>query len=262
MSQKFKTALITGATSGIGLAFAEILAKRGTNLVMVARNNEKLHNLKKELELKFKIEVEVLRFDLTDPEAVSEIIDLLEKKEKRIDLLINNAGFGLYGKYLDLDLEQEVKMINLNILALVKFTKLLLAKMVKRKSGSIINVASVAAFQPGPLMAVYYASKAFVLNFTEAIAEEMSDSGVKIMALCPGATASGFQSVSGMGESKVVKGKRLPSAEKVANFALNSLEKGKVVAIHGFTNRLLIFLERFLTRKQVRKLVMRMQAKS
>ncbi|MES2589446.1 MAG: SDR family oxidoreductase [Bacteroidota bacterium] len=257
-----KTALITGASNGIGLELAKIHASKGGNLVLVARNKQKLDELKLELEEKHKIQVYVIEKDLSLLNAAKEVYEETKAQNIKIDFLINNAGFGDFGFFYETDWQKESQMINLNITALTEFTKLYLQDMIKNKSGKIMNVASTAAFQPGPTMAVYYATKAYVLSFSEAINNELEDKGITVTALCPGATESGFQDAAAMNESKLVKGKKLPSSKEVAEFGYQAMLNGKTVAIHGFLNKFLVNLVRFLPRKMVVKATRKVQDKA
>ena len=250
-----ETVLITGASSGIGYEFAKIFADRKCDLVLVARNESKLKEIKAELEENDNVKILVIVQDLSTPEAAKKIFEELTEKQIQIDVLINNAGFGEYGFFSQTNWEKEEQMIQVNIVSLSHLTKLLLPSMIERKKGKIFNVASTAAFQPGPLMAVYYASKAYVLSFTEAIANELKGSGVTVTVLCPGATASGFQAAAAMEDSKLVKGKNLPTAAEVAQFGYDTLQKGKTVAVHGFANKFLALLVRFLPRATVTNIV-------
>jgi uncharacterized protein len=201
------TALITGASNGIGLELAKIHASKGGDLVLVARNKTKLDELKSALEKQFNISVYTIGKDLSTANAAQEVYDETTKQKIDIEYLINNAGFGDFGMFVETDWNKELQMINLNITTLTQFTKLYLQEMVKRKNGKIMNVASTAAFQSGPTMAVYYATKAYVLSFSEAIDNEVSGTGVTVTTLCPGATESGFQAAAAMEESALVKGK-------------------------------------------------------
>ncbi|GAA4272643.1 SDR family oxidoreductase [Aquimarina gracilis] len=246
-----KTALITGASGGIGLELAKVHASKGDNLVLIARNEAKLKELKSELEKDYDIEVFVIAKDLSIPNAAQDVYNETTQKGIQVDFLINNAGFGDFGMFYETDWEKEHKMIELNITALTQFTKLYLQDMVKRNSGKIMNVASTAAFQPGPTMAIYYATKSYVLHFSEAIANELKDKNITVTALCPGATESGFQAVAEMEESKLVKGKKLPSSKVVAEYGYKAMMKGKTVAIHGFMNAVLANSVRFMPRKMV-----------
>ncbi len=255
------TALITGASSGIGLELAKIHASKGDNLVLVARSKSKLDELKLSLEKEFKIKVTVINKDLTEINAAQEVYEEIKKHQITVDFLINNAGFGDFGMFYETDWNKELQMINLNITTLTHFTKIFLKEMVQRGNGRIMNVASTAAFQPGPTMAVYYATKAYVLHFSEAIANEVEKTGVTITALCPGATESGFQEAADMQESKLVKGRKLPTSREVAEYGYKSMMSGKTVAIHGTINYLMANSIRFSPRSLVVKLVRLVQDK-
>jgi len=250
-----KTALITGASDGIGLELAIIHASKGNNLVLVARNKSKLEKLKSDLEKTHKIEVLVIKKDLSLLDAAKEVYDETSKQNIQIDYLINNAGFGDFGMFYDTDWDKESRMIQLNITALTQFCKLFLKDMIKRKSGKIMNLASTAAFQPGPGMAVYYATKAYVLHFSEAIDNEVRDKGITVTAFCPGATKSGFQKAASLEESKLVKGKKLPGSKEVAIYGYKAMMNGKSVAIHGFMNYIMANSIRFAPRALVVKMV-------
>ena len=247
------TALITGASNGIGLELARTHASKGGDLVLVARNKSKLDELKTELEKQFKVSVYTIGKDLSETNAAQEIFDETKKQNIHVDYLINNAGFGDFGMFVETDWKKELQMINLNITTMTHFTKLYLQDMIKRRSGKIMNVASTAAFQSGPTMAVYCATKAYVLSFTEAVSNEVSDKGITITALCPGATETGFQAAGGMEESELFKGKKLPTAKEVAEYGYTSMIKGKTVAIHGIMNYIMSNSIRFIPRAMVLK---------
>ena len=249
-----KTALITGASSGIGYELAKIHAAKGGNLVLVARNISKLDELKLELETQFKVSVYTIGKDLSVVNAAFEVYKETKQQGIQVDYLINNAGFGDFGMFSETEWEKEHQMINLNITALTQFTKLYLQDMLKRKSGKIMNVASTAAFVPGPLMAVYCATKPYVLSFSEAVDNEVREFGVSITALCPGATQSGFIAAAEAEESALFKGKKLPSSKEVAVFGYDAMIKGKAVVIHGLPNKILAFIVRFTPRKLVVKI--------
>ncbi|MEW7290529.1 SDR family NAD(P)-dependent oxidoreductase [Aquimarina sp. 2304DJ70-9] len=257
-----KTALITGASNGIGLELARVHASKGDNLVLIARNQIKLEELKSELEKQHGVSAMIITKDLSAPNAAQEVFDETNQKGIQVDFLINNAGFGDFGMFYETDWNKEHKMIELNITTLTQFTKLYVKEMVKRNSGKIMNVASTAAFQPGPTMAIYYATKAYVLHFSEAIANELKGQNITVTALCPGATESGFQSVAQMEESKLVKGKKLPSSKTVADYGYKAMMKGKTVAIHGFMNRVLANSVRFMPRKMVTAVTRNVQDKA
>jgi short-subunit dehydrogenase len=256
------TALITGASNGIGLELAKVHASKGGNLVLVARNKAKLDELKVELERQYKITVYTIGKDLSLPHAAQQVYDEIKSQQIQIDYLVNNAGFGDFGMFVETDWNKELSMINLNITTLTHFTKLYVRDMVKRGSGKILNVASTAAFQSGPTMAVYYATKAYVLSFSEALDNEVSNKGVSVTTLCPGPTESGFQAAAAMEESNLVKGKKLPSSREVAEYGYASMMKGKTVAIHGMMNYLMANSVRFLPRALVVKVTRMIQDKA
>jgi short-subunit dehydrogenase len=255
------TALITGASNGIGLELAKIHASKGDNLVLVARNISKLNQIKTELESQYKISVHIIGKDLSLPNAPQEVYDDLKHKNIVVDYLINNAGFGDYGFFYETNWEKELQMINLNITALTHFTKLFLQDMIKHKSGKIMNVASTAAFQSGPTMAIYYASKAYVLSFSEAIDNEVSDKGVTVTTLCPGPTETGFLEAAALQDSKLFKGKKIAGAKEVAEYGHKAMMQGKTVAIQGFMNRVMANAVRFIPRALAVKVVRGIQAK-
>jgi short-subunit dehydrogenase len=247
-----QTTLITGASSGIGLELAKLFAQDKYDLVLVARNKNKLNELAKSLEDKYKIKVKVLAFDLSLDDSPQLIFAELQKENITIDVLVNNAGFGLYGEFKETNLTTELNMIKLNISSLVEMSKLFLEPMLARKSGKIMQVASIAAFQPGPHMAVYYASKSFVLNFSEAVAEEIKNTGVTITTLCPGPTKTNFEEKADMHFPKTMK---IMTAEEVAKIAYKELQKNKSsVVITGARNKMIAFIVRLLPRKLVTKI--------
>lgn len=254
-----QTALITGASSGIGYELAKIFARDRYNLVLVARRSDLLVSLGEELQTKFDITVHVLIQDLALPEAPAQIFAELQQSGINIDVLVNNAGFGAYGSFAEIDLTTELQMIQVNMVALTHLTKLLLGNMMRRQRGKILNVASTAAFQPGPLMAVYYATKAYVLSFSEALANELQGSGVTVTVLCPGPTTSGFQQQAAMEESKLVYGKKMMDAATVAEIGYRGLMRHQTVVIPGLKNALLAFGVKFLPRAIVTQLVRQMQ---
>lgn len=256
------TALITGASNGIGLELAKIHASKGGNLVLVARNKSKLDELKTTLESEYKISVFTIGKDLSTPNAAQEVYEEIKQQKIQIDYLINNAGFGDFGMFVETDWNKESQMINLNITTLTQFTKLYLKDMVSLGKGKIMNVASTAAFQSGPTMAVYYATKSYVLSFSEAVNNEVQDKGVTVTTFCPGATESGFQEAAAMEESNLVKGKKLPTAKEVAEYGYGSMIKGKTVAIHGFMNWIMANSVRFIPRAIVVKVTRKIQDKA
>jgi short-subunit dehydrogenase len=259
MKDNSKIALITGASSGIGLELARVFAQNGIGMVLVARGEAKLKELKEEIEKKDSVQVEILPLDLTQPDSPQKIYQEIEKKGLQVEYLVNNAGFGDFGKFFENNLKRQLEMIQVNITALTELTGLFLPEMVKNKSGKILNVASTAAFQPGPLMAVYYATKAYVLNFSEAINNELEGSGVTVTALCLGPTALGFQSVAKIEQTRMVKGRVLPTSEDVAKFGYKAMMKGKPVAIHGAMNSVLANSVRFIPRALITRIARKIQ---
>lgn len=256
------TALITGASNGIGLELAKVHASKGGDLVLVARNKSKLDELKEELESNYKVNVYTIGKDLSAPDAAWQVYEETKKQNIQIDYLINNAGFGDFGMFAETSWVKELQMINLNITTLTLFTKLYLQEMVKRRSGKIMNVASTAAFQSGPTMAVYYATKAYVLSFSEAVNNEVEGQGISITTLCPGATESGFQAAAAMEESNLVKGRKLPGSKEVAAYGYAAMMKGKTVAIHGLLNYIMANAVRFIPRAWVVRITRKIQDKA
>lgn len=255
-----KTVLITGASSGIGYEFAKLYASKGFDLVLVARNQTKLAELYSICKTA-KNNVEIIAKDLSQINSANEIFDYCNTKHIRVDYLINNAGFGDFGFFVQSNWDKQQEMLSLNIVTLTKLTHLFLPQMVENKFGKILNVASTAAFQPGPLMSVYYATKAYVLSFTEAISNELEGTGVSVCALCPGPTESGFLDAAALQDSKLFKGKKLATSKEVAQYGYKSLENNKVVAIHGLMNTIMATAIRFTPRGLVRKMVRFIQSK-
>jgi short-subunit dehydrogenase len=256
-----KTALITGASNGIGYELAKIHAQNGDDLVLVARTKSKLDELKVELEDKYKVKIYTIEKDLSGQGAAKEVYDELQQEKISVDYLINNAGFGDYGLFAECDWNRQEQMINLNITSLVYLTWLFLPHMIRRKSGKILNLASTASFQPGPTMSVYFASKAFVLSYSEAINNEVREHGITVTALCPGATLSGFQSAASMQDSKLFEGNNFPTSREVAEYGYRAMMKGKAVAIHGFRNTFMANSVRFAPRSLVVKMARKIQEK-
>jgi hypothetical protein len=220
--------------------------------VVVARNQKALQDLADELTRAFGIEVTVLAKDLARPDAPTEIAVALQEASVQIDVLVNNAGFAAYGPFAETDLAAELEMMQVNMVALTHLTKLLLPGMLQRREGKILNVASTAAFQPGPLMAVYYATKAYVLSFSEALANELRGSGVTVTALCPGPTRSGFQQRARMEESRLVQGQmQIMEADTVARAGYRGLMDNRTIVVPGLQNRVLAFGVRLLPRNLV-----------
>ena len=242
-------ALITGASSGIGEGFARALAARHENLVLVARSVGRLNALAEDLAAKHGVRVEVIATDLSGPDAAGAIVTELTLRQIVVSTLINNAGFGTHGAFADLDGGREREEIFVNVVALVDLTHALLPAMIARKHGAIVNVASTAAFQPVPYMATYGATKAFVLSFSEALAEEVREHGVRVVALCPGQTTTAF--FEGIDEARVGRAR---TTEQVVATALRALERGRVVAVDGFANYALANSARFAPRRLVARI--------
>ncbi len=255
-----KVALITGASSGLGEEFARLHAQDGDNLVLVARSEDKLTALKRELEEKHGIEVLVIAKDLSKENSGKEVYEQLQRASIQVEYLLNNAGFGHLGAFAENEWAKEETMINLNVRSLTEMTKLFLPQMLARKSGRILNVSSTAAFQPGPLMAVYYASKHYVQAFSQALEEEVRGTGVSVTTLCPGATETGFQKNADMENSKLFKGKKLPTAKEVAEFGYKRMKQGKGVVIHGTMNSIMARFASLLPSRLTAKIAMKMQA--
>jgi uncharacterized protein len=248
-----ETVLVTGASSGIGLELARCFAADGSRLVLVARNTPALEKLTAELRRDNKAEVTVFAADLSRPETPGKIFSELKGRGMVVDVLVNNAGFGAHGLFSELPLPRQLEMIQVNVAALTELTGLFLPGMVERRRGGVLNVASVAGFVPGPGMAVYYATKAFVLSFTEALAGELAGTGVKAMALCPGPTETNFGAVAHVQGARLVRIARM-SAGDVAIQGHRAFRDGHVVDISGWKNRLLVLLIRLTPRLLVRKM--------
>lgn len=256
-----KTALITGASSGIGLELARLFARDGYHLILVARSEGKLQEIARELQERHVTVVTVLPKDLANPAAPQEIFETLQNQSIHVDTLVNNAGFATYGLFAKTTLQDELNLLQVNITALTHLTKLFLPPMLQKRSGKILNVASIAAFQPGPLMAIYYASKAYVLSFSEALFNECEGTGVTVTALCPGPTQSGFQKRAAMTESKLVQGILMDSAT-VAAQGYAALQKGKRRVVTGRYNQLWTMAAKLLPTGITLKLVRRAQETS
>ncbi|MGR6129067.1 SDR family NAD(P)-dependent oxidoreductase [Paenibacillus sp. SER-28] len=255
-----KTVLITGASGGIGKELADRFAKDGYDLVLVARSEDKLVDLAGEYRKKYRVQTTYIAKDVALPGVAEEIYRELKEKGITVDFLVNNAGFGLYGEFLETQLEQEMNMIDINIKALTVMTKVFLPDMVKRQQGGVLNVASLVAFFPGPLMAVYYATKAYVLSFTEALENELRGTGVTVSALCPGATATGFVDRAGLATSKLIRS-GVMEVGQVADIGYREFLRGKTLIITGGRNKFMAFLPRLLPRKLMTNAVRSAQAK-
>lgn len=254
-------ALITWASSGIWKAFAYEFAKAKINLVLVARSWDVLQNIVQDIQQHYNVQCLFIADDLVHHTVPYTVYQMCKEKWLQIDYLVNNAWFGDYWPFLTSPSQKDLGMIDLNIRTLTIMTKLFLSDMVSRGYGKIMNVASTASFQPWPLMAVYFATKAYVLSFSEAIAEELVWTWVTVTALCPGPTASWFQATASLWESKMVKWKKLPTSEEVAVYWFHAMMSGKRVAIHGFLNNIMARTVWLLPRIRIVKMVKKMQEK-
>ncbi|MCA9286412.1 MAG: SDR family oxidoreductase [Phycisphaerales bacterium] len=250
--------LVTGASAGIGLELARCFAADGSDLVLVARRADRLDELAAALREAHGGDVRTVAVDLATSRGTDELMQQLGDQKLRVDILANNAGFGARGPFIELDLERQLEMIRLNVVALVELTGRLLPAMVEHGRGGVLNVASVAAFQPGPRMAMYYATKAMVLSFSEALHEELRGTPIHVSCLCPGPTASEFSDVAGMRGSRMFQG-GVMSAEAVARAGVRGLRRNRAIVIPGLANKVIPQLERFVPRRLVRWVAARMQ---
>ncbi len=250
-----RAALITGGSGGIGRALADVFAKHGHDIILVARNEEKLDIAKRELEEQYNIVCETMVLDLSKQDSAYQLYRSLAVNNWIIDVLVNNAGFGTWGEFFEIAPTRIVEEMNLNVVSLTLLTNLVLKDMIQRRSGKIMNVASTAAYQPGPMMAVYYATKAYVLSFSEALAKEVEGTAVTITTLCPGPTETGFQGNAGMGKAHLFKKAFLMDAMTVAESAYEGLMKGKRVVIPGIMNTIVSTIVKFLPKTLVLSMV-------
>lgn len=251
--------LITGASTGIGYELAKLFAKDRHNLILVARDEGKLETAKNELS-KYNVEVKILSLDLSKSEDIQGLFNYVEMNKLNVDILVNNAGIGTFGDFSEIEWVKEEALIDINIKVLTKLTKYFLPKIIECKNGGILNVASTAAFCSGPRMAAYYASKAYVLNLTEAIYEECKDSGISISCLCPGPVKTTFQDKAGIKKSESAK-KYLMDAEEVAKVSYKDFKKGKLIIIPGMKNKLLVIGNKLLPRRISRKIILKTNKK-
>lgn len=254
------TVLITGANSGIGLEFVRICAKRGHRLVLVGRSKEKLEQVL--TELPESVEAHIIVCDLSLPSAALEVWTGIQEMNLKVDFLINNAGVGLFGEYAKTDWVKEEDMMQLNMITLAQLTKLILPGMLERKHGRILNVASVAAFLPGPLMTIYYATKAFVVSFSEGLSEELRGSGVTVTVLCPAPTATGFEKKAELAGSELFKSAHLDTAGGVAECGYDAAMRGQLIVIVGMRNRIQIAITRVIPRAFLARIVAYIQRPS
>jgi short-subunit dehydrogenase len=257
----YKYALITGASSGIGYEFSKILAMQKHNLILIGRAEDALRTIKEKFKNEYLVEVRILVLDLSDLEKISVLKKYIDDENIDIDILINCAGFGMYGFFSENDWQKELSMINVNIVALSYITKIVLNKMIKQRTGKILNVASTASFKPGPLMAVYFATKSYVLSFSEAIAAEVKGFGITVTTLCPGATRSNFQKVALIDDSQHFKFKRMMSSDEVARIGIDAMKNGKNVVIPGLMNKVFTLILRFLPYFIITNVMMKIKKK-
>jgi short-subunit dehydrogenase len=250
--------LITGASAGLGVEFARLYAGQGCDLILTARREDRMHALADELRAKHDIQVRVFAADLADPSAPQAIYDWVASEDVAVNILVNNAGFGLRGRFADLPLDRQLAMLRVNVNALTELTGLFLPGMRARGRGGILNVGSTAGFQPGPLLAIYYATKAFVLSFSEALHDELRGTGVRVTCLAPGATRTEFAEAADMTETRLFR-MRSMSAGAVARAGVQALERGKALVVPGWFNKLAAWSTRFLPRAWVRRAVMSLQ---
>lgn len=241
--------LITGASGGIGMEFARVFAKNGYNLILVARSKDKLDSLKKELETGYSVKVASYPADLTSHAEIERLHKWAAESDLQVDILINNAGFGDLCAFLDSEWNRQQALIDLNITALVKMTYLFGNDMRKRGTGRVINLSSVAAFSAGPYMSLYYASKSFVLSFSEALAAELEGTGISVTALCPGPTSTGFEKNAHMGQSVMFSRFKTATAKEVAEAGYRAAMRGKRVKYHGFVTNAFNIATRLLPRR-------------
>lgn len=256
-----KTALITGASGGIGYELALLFAQDRFDCILVARSRDKLTELAARLESEFRVKTLVIAKDLSRPTAVDEMYEEVTAVPMQVEVLVNNAGFPVFGLFVETDLKVELEMLQVNVVALTALTKLFLKGMVERGSGRILNLASTASFVPGPLMAVYYASKSYVLSFSEALANELRGTGVTVTALAPGPTRTGFQKRGELEDSRLFQGE-IADAASVALAGYRGLMAGKTLVIPGFRNKLVPWIARISPRGAVTRVVHRMHERT
>lgn len=255
------TALITGASGGIGLELADIFAQHGYNLVLVARTEEKLEQLAFQFAVKYKVYSKVIAVDLAEHDAPQKVFDELKQSGVVVDVLVNNAGFGNYGRFRETNLQKELDMMQVNMVALTHLSKLFLWQLPQGQGGKILNVSSIAAFPPGPLMAIYYASKAYVLSFSEALTAELEDEGITVTALCPGPTATNFKDRANLEGTALFSKLFTADARKVAKAGFEGLMKGKPVVLVGLRSKLTPHMVHLLPRPLLLKVIKFIQEK-
>ncbi len=255
-----KTALITGAASGLGYEFSILLAQDNFDLILIDFDEERLLETSAVIEKKYAVQIQKLVYDLSKPGVADKIY--AEICGQNIDVLINNAGFGLFGLFNETDWEIEESMIHLHILTLTRLTKLIIKDMIQNGKGKILNISSLAAFQPGPLMSIYFATKAYILSFSEALANETKGTGVTVTVLCPGQTKTNFENASAANSNAKVSKVKLFTADAVAvaRYGYNAMNVGKITAIPGVINKFTVFISRHLPRRITALMVRKIQA--
>ncbi len=259
MSDEKELVVITGASSGIGYELAKLFARDGWPLLLAARSGDKLTALAKELTAAHHVPVAVCVVDLAAPGGAAQLYEAAQQQGRPVGVLVNNAGLGDYGPFVQSDPAKVLQILQVNIVALTQLTRLFLPDLIRRNEGRIMNVASTAAFQPGPLMAVYYASKAYVLHFSEALDAELRKSKVRVSAFCPGPTATDFEARAGLGASRLFTGRNVMTARAAAEAGYRGLMRGRRIVVPGFVNRLLVFSVRFFPRRWITRVVQWMQ---
>ena len=253
-----KFSIVTGGASGLGFEFVKLLLIDKYNVVVIDNDKKELNNIKSKINFKHNKKIILMHKDLSNPDSSIEIFK--ELKNKNIEVLINNAGFGLFGKFKDTNWKIERNMIMVHVMCTTEMTKLFLNNMIENKKGRILNMASLAAFQPGPLMSIYYSTKAFILHFSESIANELKGSGVSVTVLCPGQTRTNFQKKVSSREKKI--NFNFSTAEKVAKYGYEAMMNGKTIAIPGIINKILSTIHRFIPRSLATKLMRKIQEKN
>ena len=255
-----RTALVTGASSGIGYELSKLFARDGYALVLVARGQDRLEAVAAELRQSYGATVTALVSDLSQPAAPGELLAQIQDRSIAVDVLVNNAGFATYGPFVETDAQEELDLLQTNMVALTHLTRLFLPAMLSRRRGRVLNVASTAAFMPGPLMAIYYASKAYVLSFSEALADEVRGSGVTVTVLCPGATDTGFQKRANLEQSRLFsRPSTVMDAATVAQIGYQGMLRGKPLVVPGLSNSALPVIMRLVPRALAPRLARRAQ---
>ena len=252
--------IITGASSGIGLNLAHVFAKNNHNLILVARNKKALSLLKEKLNLLYKIDIKIIPLDISGEVGAINLYKIVKEKKLKVDILINNAGIGYHGNFLEKDTQADMNLINLNIVTPTILTKLFLQDMIKVGKGKIFNIASTASFQSGPLMSVYYGTKSYLLNFSEGIAEEVRNSDIKIVTLCPGPTKTAFEKMDKI-EKGLFKNFHIADPEDVAKYLYKNINTKKDILIHGKLNKFMVAFTKFIPRKINLNLIKKIQQK-